>query len=85
MFTVKTHIIQQKQQVPFSVVNFKPNKIQNTWIHILEHNWVGLSKIKKYIWPKPTNNWHSIELYMIPVVWLQLKMSWEHVIFLNGS
>lgn len=45
MFPVKKHILQQKQQVTFSVI-LKTNRIQNTQIHILEHNWVGLSKTK---------------------------------------
>lgn len=37
MFPVKKPIIQQKQQATFSVI-LKINKIQNTQIHILEHN-----------------------------------------------
>lgn len=53
MFPVKKHILQQKQQVTFSVI-LKTNRIQNTQIHILEHNLVGLSKTKKYIWSNPT-------------------------------
>lgn len=50
MLPVKNHIIQQKQQVTFSAIIKKNQNHKTTQTHILEHNWVDLSKRKKYTW-----------------------------------